>query len=92
MLSPYEADNLEFTTYISTEPPKYVKLHVIAESNPNLREMTEQSSLCLLPTKHAISPTFFVSGDRRQFEGNLRRPERRSNIVFEAIYQVSEPW
>ena len=42
--------------------------------------------------KHAISPTFFVSGDRRQFEGNLRRPERRSNIVFEAIYQVSEPW
>ena len=50
MLSPYEADNAEFTTYISTEPPKYVKLHINAESNPNLCEMTEQSSLCSLPT------------------------------------------
>ena len=36
VLSPYEADNVEFTTYISTEPPKYVKLHINAESNPNL--------------------------------------------------------
>ena len=50
VLSPYEADNLEFTTYISTEPPKYVNLHINAESNPNLCEMTEQSSLCSLPT------------------------------------------
>ena len=50
MVSPYEADNAEFTTYISKEPSKYVKWHVIAESNPNLCEMTEQSSLCSLPT------------------------------------------
>ena len=50
VVSPYEADNAEFTTYISTEPPKYVKLHFITESNPNLCEMTEQSSLCSLPT------------------------------------------
>ena len=36
VVSPYEADNAEFTTYISKEPSKYVKWHVIAESNPNL--------------------------------------------------------
>ena len=50
VVSPYEADNAEFTTYISTEPSKYVKLYVIAKSNPNHREMAEQSSLCSLPT------------------------------------------
>ena len=50
MVSPYEADNAELTTYISKEPSKYVKWHVIAESNPNLCERTEQSSLCSLPT------------------------------------------
>ena len=42
VVSPYEADNAEFTAEIQ---------HFInAESNPNLSEMTEQSSLCLLPT------------------------------------------
>ena len=54
MVSPYEADNAEFTIYISKEPSN-VKLHVIAENNPNLCEMTEQSSLCSLPTSSETS-------------------------------------
>ena len=35
---------------IFTEPPKYVKLHVIAENSENRPEITEPRSRCLLPT------------------------------------------
>ena len=35
--------------------------------------------------KLVISPTFFVSGDRRKSEENLRRPDRRFNPVWKQL-------
>ena len=53
MNSCYHATKLtlpKFHSNIFTEPPKYVKLHVIAENRQNSPEMTEQCSRCSLPT------------------------------------------
>ena len=40
----------KFHSNIFTEPPKYVKLHVIAGICQNSPEMTEQCSRCSMPT------------------------------------------
>ena len=40
----------KFHSNIFTEPPKYVKLHVMAENSENRPEITEPCSRCSLPT------------------------------------------
>ena len=40
----------KFCSNIFTEPPKYVKLHVMAENSENRPEITEPCSRCSLPT------------------------------------------
>ena len=40
----------KFPSNIFTEPPKYVKLHVMAENSENRPEITEPCSRCSLPT------------------------------------------
>ena len=40
----------KFRSNIFTEPPKYVKLHVMAENSENRPEITEPCSRCSLPT------------------------------------------
>ena len=50
VLSPYKAHTAKIHSNIFTEPPKYVKLHVITENSENRPEITEPRSRCLLPT------------------------------------------
>ena len=93
----------KFHSNIFTEPPKYVKLHVIAENCQNSPEMTEQCSRCSLPTGPEASdqksenvkpcaklmPTYdFIFVIIHSFKTSLRTGIRRGRIRIEYINRI----